>query len=113
MVQGRPADISGISINAEDADGGLESASAGTEMVGGPGNEVEPIPQSKSKCTVGCGVGIGVGCLAAIILIVFVFIMTRRHKRRLQTIWQHRRWLATQKELPDKPVPAPPPPTKN
>ncbi|PIA18585.1 hypothetical protein COEREDRAFT_79620 [Coemansia reversa NRRL 1564] len=108
-----PADISGNNINAVNSESILESTSGGTEMVDGPGNSAEPIPQSNSKCTVGCGVGIGVGCLAGIILIVFVFIMTRRHKRKLQTIWQHRRWLATQKELPDKPIPAPPPPTKN
>ncbi|KAJ2311260.1 hypothetical protein IWW51_006470 [Coemansia sp. RSA 2702] len=103
VAWGRPIESS------EDA---LASASAGTEMVGDPAGGAAPVPQSASKCTVGCGVGIGVGCLAAVVLVAFIFVMARRHKRRLQTMWQHRRWMATHKDLPDKPVPAPPPPAK-
>ncbi|KAJ2350618.1 hypothetical protein IWW50_005783 [Coemansia erecta] len=100
-------------VPVESSDEGLLSASAGTEMVGDPAGGATPVPQSTSKCTVGCGVGIGVGCLAGVVIIAFMFIMARRHKRKIHTIWQHRRWMATQKALPDKPVPAPPPPTKN
>ncbi|KAI8321684.1 hypothetical protein GQ54DRAFT_297867 [Martensiomyces pterosporus] len=76
------------------------------------GSGVKPVPTSSSKCTVGCGVGIGVGCLAGIILGAIVFITLRRHKRKLRTIWLHKRWLSRQKDLPDKPVPAPPLPLK-
>ncbi|KAJ2779686.1 hypothetical protein H4R18_003862 [Coemansia javaensis] len=93
------------------------SAENDTESIGevdavGGGSGAHPVPKSDSGCNVGCGVGIGVGCFAGLVLFAFIFVMARRHKRRLRTIWQQRRWLATHKDLPDKPVPAPPPPSK-
>ncbi|KAJ2722558.1 hypothetical protein H4S00_002706 [Coemansia sp. D1744] len=94
-----------------ESDDEMESRSAGTDMMG-TGTAIS-VPQSTSKCTVGCGVGIGVGCLAGVVLIAFIFVMARRHKRKIHTMWQHRRWMATHKALPDKPVPAPPLPTKS
>ncbi|KAJ2849363.1 hypothetical protein IWW36_002679 [Coemansia brasiliensis] len=106
FVWGLPAEVT----SGEEE--GLVSMSVGTGMVdNSSGNK--PVPQGSSKCSVGCGVGIGVGCLAGVIIIGFIFVMARRHKRKLHLLWQHRKWLATQKELPDKPVPAPPLPTKN
>ncbi|KAJ2449133.1 hypothetical protein EV183_005052 [Coemansia sp. RSA 2336] len=100
----------GLPAETSDEDG-LLSMSVGTGMVdNSSGNK--PVPQGSSKCSVGCGVGIGVGCLAGVIIIGFIFVMARRHKRKLHLMWQHRKWLATHKDLPDKPVPAPPPPNK-
>ncbi|KAJ2501718.1 hypothetical protein GGH96_001682 [Coemansia sp. RSA 1972] len=94
-----------------ESDDGTESRSVGPDMMD-TGTAISA-PQSTSKCTVGCGIGIGVGCLAGLVLIAFLFVMARRHKRKIHTLWHHRRWMATHKALPDKPMPAPPLPTKS
>ncbi|KAJ2764940.1 hypothetical protein IWQ56_004291 [Coemansia nantahalensis] len=108
-----PLNPTGVNVldmpSSTEAEG--DRSAGGVDMVNAPGGGAVPIPKDRS-CSVGCGVGIGVGCLVAAVLVVFVFIMARRHKRRLRAIWQQRRWLATHKDLPDKPVPAPPPPSK-
>ncbi|KAJ2742383.1 hypothetical protein GGI20_004524 [Coemansia sp. BCRC 34301] len=70
------------------------------------------VPTSGTKCSTGCGIGIGIGCLAAVVLSAFIFVMTRRHRRKMNNTQMHKKWLAKQKALPDKPVPVPPTPTK-
>ncbi|KAJ2392184.1 hypothetical protein GGI23_005276 [Coemansia sp. RSA 2559] len=102
------------SMNKKDPDGILPTESTnGTDSDLIAGSTDAKLPTTGSKCSVGCGVGIGIGCLAGIILFAFVFILARRHKRKLHNLWQHRRWMARQKALPDKPMPAPPPPLKH
>ncbi|KAI7825953.1 hypothetical protein BX661DRAFT_184451 [Kickxella alabastrina] len=79
---------------------------------GGPGAPVNTIPQGTSKCSTGCGIGIGIGCAVAVLLFSFIFVMARRHKRQLHHLWMYKRWESKHKELPDKPVPVPPTPSK-
>ncbi|KAJ1664732.1 hypothetical protein EV178_003803 [Coemansia sp. RSA 1646] len=105
---------SSSSVNKNDPDGILPTESTNVmdnDLIAGSTNET--LPTTGSKCSVGCGVGIGIGCLAGLVLFAFIFIMARRHKRKLHNLWQQRRWLARQKALPDKPMPAPPPPLKH
>ncbi|KAJ2654657.1 hypothetical protein IWW48_005970 [Coemansia sp. RSA 1200] len=106
---------SSSSVNKDDPDGILPTESTNGVMDGDmiAGSTDAKLPTSGSKCSVGCGVGIGIGCLAGLLILGFIFVMARRHKRRLHNLWQHRRWLARQKALPDKPMPAPPPPLKH
>ncbi|KAJ1733708.1 hypothetical protein LPJ72_002733 [Coemansia sp. Benny D160-2] len=106
---------SSSSVNKDDPDGILPTESANGVMDGDmiAGSTDAKLPTSGSKCSVGCGVGIGIGCLAGLLILAFIFVMARRHKRKLHNLWQHRRWMARQKALPDKPMPAPPPPLKH
>ncbi|KAJ1903770.1 hypothetical protein LPJ81_002881 [Coemansia sp. IMI 209127] len=105
--------VESSSVNKKDPDGILPTESTnGTDSDLIAGSTDTTLPTTGSKCSVGCGIGIGIGCLAGIILFAFVFVLARRHKRKLHNLWQHRKWMARQKALPDKPMPAPPPPLK-
>ncbi|KAJ1943535.1 hypothetical protein EC988_006212 [Linderina pennispora] len=85
--------------------GAVESAGVDIGMSKG-------VVPTRAKCNLGCGVGIGAGCLGAIIIAVIAFIAVRRQRRKVRTIEMHDKWVA-QKQLPDKPIPAPPPPVKS
>ncbi|KAJ2866013.1 hypothetical protein FB639_005055, partial [Coemansia asiatica] len=102
--------VLGLPLTTTEDTGAVQTVGTGMSNVGSTASE--GITKVKSKCSTGCGIGIGVGCLAAVILFGFLLVMARRHKRRLHHLWQYRKWQSKQKDLPDKPIPAPPPPTK-
>ncbi|KAJ2910989.1 hypothetical protein GGI21_000284 [Coemansia aciculifera] len=103
QVMGLPADLTTTNEN----DSALNTSSNSDGM-----GTIPVVPTTGTKCSTGCGIGIGVGCLVAAILSTFIFIMARRHKRKMHNTAVHKKWLAKQKALPDKPVPVPPTPTK-